>query len=111
MDAETLEALEGSIKKWEAIVAGIGADDGRKNCPLCAMFYVKFDCKGCPVEAKTKLEVCQGTPYRQWAVYQGMKGEQFPLTVFDTESQRLAQAELDFLISLRPVAADEERNH
>jgi hypothetical protein len=38
MDAETLEALKGSIKKHENILAGTGRDKGQKNCPLCQMF-------------------------------------------------------------------------
>src|SRR5262245_41236356 len=33
MDDETLEALNGSIAKWQAIVGGTGEDEGAENCP------------------------------------------------------------------------------
>jgi hypothetical protein len=42
MDEKTLEALKGSIRKWEAIVDGTGEDDGADNCPLCHMFARPF---------------------------------------------------------------------
>src|SRR5947209_6256825 len=52
MEAATLQALKGSIAKWEKIVAGTGADGGRADCPLCSLFY-EYDCAGCPVAAST----------------------------------------------------------
>ena len=38
MNARTWKALEGSIKKWEDIVAGKRGDRGSRNCPLCREF-------------------------------------------------------------------------
>lgn len=63
MDAKTLKALEGSIKKWEKIVAGKGCDRGSNNCPLCKMFIRNQFCDGCPVANYTGKDGCQGTPY------------------------------------------------
>jgi hypothetical protein len=98
MDDRTREALEGSIRKWEAIVAGTGEDLGAINCPLCAEFYDREDtdsdekthCRGCPVHERTGQEHCDGPPY-DW--YDG--------------SREAAREELEFLKSLRPAPLDE----
>lgn len=73
MDASTLEALRGSIAKWEAIIDGTGVDRGRENCPLCQKFHPFPDtspytqwCRGCPVRQKTGLSGCEGTPYQEY---------------------------------------------
>ena len=72
MSRATLKALNGSIKKWEAIVAGTGRDLGSHNCPLCEKFMFKsgeefeYGCYGCPVSQKTGLGGCDGTPYTRW---------------------------------------------
>jgi hypothetical protein len=71
---EVLEALKGSIKKWEGI-----AYEGKKNlasedCPLCWLFnhYPNAirDCKGCPIYNETGQSACQGTPYMDYIRYQ-----------------------------------------
>ena len=41
MDKETLEALEKSICKWDAICMGYGIDLGVSNCALCLNFYLR----------------------------------------------------------------------
>ena len=38
MNSKTLEALKGSIKKWQRIVSGTARDEGAINCPLCWKF-------------------------------------------------------------------------
>lgn len=62
MDAKTLKALKGSIKKWEGIVAGTTTDLGANNCPLCRLFIL-FNCRGCPVRERTLRVGCYDTPY------------------------------------------------
>lgn len=68
MDAKTLRALKGSIRKWEKIVEGTGINLGPLNCPLC-MVFIRHDypfnmrCRGCPVFEKTGLTGCRDTPY------------------------------------------------
>jgi hypothetical protein len=108
MDAKTLEALEGSIAKWQAIVAGTGTDKGAADCPLCQIFIIpNSSCKGCPVYEKTKYSVCKQTPYtNQW-----LPTIHSPFMQV-TEEQRIAaaQAELDFLISLLPNEERKETN-
>ncbi len=94
MNSETLEALKGSIAKWEAIVAGTGFDNGADNCPLCGLFNnaddPETDCDGCPVAEKSGHKYCGGTPYTKFVPWGGIKA---------------AQEELDFLRSLLPAGA------
>lgn len=108
MEAATLEALEGSIAKWQAIVDGSGADRLADNCALCKEF---LDCDGCPVAESTGMTGCLGSPWDKWYRAQSLlkrnyRGGEW---VADTEAlMKLAQAELDFLKSLRPSAVSEE---
>lgn len=87
MDNLTLEALRGSVKKWQAIVDGTGKNRGPSDCPLCKLFFFVRLCVGCPVFERTGETGCGGTPYMDYEKH----GELY-----------LAQAELDFLISLLP---------
>lgn len=93
MDKRTLEALKGSIAKWEAIVAGTGIDLGPDNCPLCQQFYhiwsVDTNCVGCPVSTVTGKSCCRGTPYDTYDE--------------SGESKAVALQELNFLKSLLPT--------
>jgi hypothetical protein len=102
MDPTTRKALNGSIKKWRKIVAGTGIDLGDRNCPLCALFNSMSNpggsCTGCPVKEKTGEPWCRGTPYGAWGRTKAASTESKITT--DSE-RRLAQRELDFLISLR----------
>lgn len=106
MDAKTLEALKGSIAKWEKIVAGNGGDEGEDNCPLCKVFLVgqKTICIGCPVFASTGAHGCLGSPYENWVTlnceYDSDDGD--PWFADTPELIAAAQAELDFLKSLLP---------
>jgi hypothetical protein len=97
MDERTLEALKGSIEKWEAIVAGTGEDRGWRNCPLCLIFNNPeidpdglIQCAGCPVNESTGHTGCEGTPYDRYHY---------------ERTQEAACAELDFLRSLLPAEA------
>jgi hypothetical protein len=94
MDEITLEALKGSIEKWEKIVAGTGIDQGSKNCPLCKVFLEPDPpgenyCDGCPVKEKTGLKLCYGTPYEKWLY---------------CDTKNVAEKELEFLKELLPTA-------
>lgn len=95
MDAKTLKALEGSIKKWEAIVAGTGIDAGSINCPLCGLFYYN-ECFGCPVLEKTQQRFCKRSPYVEYA---DLRDEE---CTADKVLRDAAKKELDFLKSLKP---------
>lgn len=110
MSPETLEALKGSIAKWEGIVAGTVVNLHADNCPLCQLFnpYTSntatfaAPCKGCPVMARTGVTFCGGTPYDEYAELEervdegeGDEGGLKPLAV----------QELDFLKSLLPTDA------
>ncbi len=100
MDAETLEALKGSIAKWEAIVAGTGKNEGPLNCPLCRKFHAEFRndsgvcCAGCPV-ADAGFICCAGSPYDDYE--NASRGS--------SEKSAAAVAELEVLKSLLPPEA------
>lgn len=106
MNETTLKALRGSIRKWEAIVAGTREDHGWADCPLCALFHPHFNeansyrgntCAGCPVMARTGLRYCMDTPY--WHYVDATDDEE--------AMAEAAKAELDFLKSLLPTAKDQ----
>lgn len=115
MHPETLKALQGSIKKWERIVACEGQDSGSTNCDLCQTFImhreVENQCIGCPVHKKTRQILCGGSPYIKWldhcrryldyTVPKALKSFR-PRSPERKEAKRLAQVELDFLKSLLP---------
>ena len=103
MDQKTMEALEGSIEKWQKIVDGTGRDESISNCPLCIEFF-KNGCRGCPVYRKTEVAICRDTPYDDWSKvpldlpYNDRNGY-----THTRASLRAAKAELKFLKSLLPA--------
>jgi len=105
MDAETLEALKGSIAKWEGIVAGTQTDEGPQNCPLC----IRFDplggngCRGCPVFAYTGQKGCSGTPYDHFTDIDEDTDRFESQEEYASAKLSIAQQEVDFLKSLLPV--------
>lgn len=108
MPPKTLEALFGSIAKWETIVAGTGEDQGYLNCPLCKLFNTPYRCTGCPVMEATGQNHCDGTPYDAWLRAIRKKAGNNPDSKWiasDDQLRTLAQAELDFLKSLIPAEA------
>ena len=103
------KALKKSIKKWEAIVAGTGIDDGADNCELCKK-YIGCDCKSCPVCLTVSAKWCHNTPHEQWCDYthRHLKNDLAQEgKVFGKKSKRLAQAELDFLKGILEESKDE----
>ena len=103
MNAQTLKALKGSIRKWEEIVAGTGKDMGIYNCPLCVLFFERDKdyskrCIGCPVRKATGEPDCSGSPYDNWDYSNELYIPE------NEEATAAAQAELDFLKSLLPKA-------
>ena len=104
MNNFALKALEGSIKKWERIVARKGVDNETANCPLCDMFY-DSSCSNCPVSEKVEAIWCQKTPFDAWDKHQeDVHSDKKTRRVFKNcpKCKPLAQAELDFLKSLLP---------
>jgi hypothetical protein len=103
MDQRTLKALHGSIKKWEAIVAGTGVDDGIHNCPLCVLFW-RNNCAGCPVAESSNDISCNNTPYKTaWTQAVDPYGSVvLPFSAKTTQQKAAAKEELSFLKSLLP---------
>ncbi|MCK9458787.1 MAG: hypothetical protein M0R80_04045 [Proteobacteria bacterium] len=105
MDAETLEALQGSIKKHENILAGIGRDKGPSNCPLCQLFW-DIECDGCPISNKTGERCCENTPYNDWQEHITDEHEMDYIdgdVIYCPECERLVKMEIEFLKSLLPT--------
>ena len=104
MSPETREALEKSIEHWRQNVAAETPDDvdtSSSACALCRAFASQ-GCHGCPVAEFTGKPACARTPYSEadsrlarWESYQDYEKARDAWRV-------AAQAELDFLISLRP---------
>jgi hypothetical protein len=96
-----INPLEVSIEKWQDIVDGKGEFLGRTNCALCERFYHAgffiSNCNTCPVRLRTGESFCAGTPLEDYEAYTDFL---FPS---EQELKRLAQLELDFLKSLRPL--------
>lgn len=99
MEKQTLEALQGSIRKWDRIMSGESKDRGVLNCPLCMSFHkrdINWDltCDGCPVQEFTGWPGCVDTPYIGYGS-----------SVMDgwAKGQAHARRERDFLISLLPA--------
>jgi hypothetical protein len=122
MDARTAEALEKSILHWQENVNAKSFDAisiGGDSCALCTMFRKPEPgqrqtreqemCIGCPVAEWTGLDSCFGTPYEsaghEWQRLDSLDDSNADLTIF----RAAAQAELDFLVSLRdPVDATQQ---
>lgn len=101
MNAEKLEALRGSIAKWQRIATGQGVNNGATDCPLCQLYNsplsaTSYDCEGCPVKQKTGQIGCKGSPY--WKFWEADVPGASPGYL-----RGLAAAERDFLISLLPA--------
>lgn len=103
MNPETLKALHGSIKKWQAIVDGTGEELGSINCPLCHLFLYDENqirlqngkaCLNCPIYEKTEVKFCEGTPYYNYIDASEEDEEE--------DMIKYAKAELEFLKSLMP---------
>ena len=115
MDAGTLEALKGSIRKWESIVEGTGLDRGPDNCPLCQKFNsddegenTHFMCDGCPVAKATGETGCHGSPYYEARPVVALPRNTTGGYDFTNHPERLeaCKAELEFLRSLLPAKED-----
>lgn len=120
MDSDTIEAIEGSVMKWDCIAQGIGVNEGAGNCPLCTMFIDNgcVECPVCPVVLAIQgnnARGCSFTPYAsiimenfltipEWIkdvlANQEQAGRQNDLTIPITLG--FIEDEIEFLISLLP---------
>ena len=115
MDKKAAVALESSIKHWGKNVAAETPDGvhyGSDSCALCKMFrpYLCWhECKGCPVSIRSGVMYCDKTPYSR-ANRMYVEWVNDPSNIFLRDQWReAAQAELDFLKSLRePKKGDKE---
>ena len=103
------EALEASILHWQENVKAETPEDaytGPDECALCCLYYENVCCE-CPVAEKTHEKICKGSPYvaaddayNKWSRTDPSSCANTWLVARD-EFRQCAQAEVDFLISLR----------
>lgn len=107
MPAKTLELLKESIAHWTRLATGTAKfpeTTGPNYCSLCKTFryprdHSFDDCNDCPVKLATGKAYCINTPYEAICDYLSASPAKSEKNI---EFQRLAQIELDFLISLLP---------
>lgn len=112
MAPETLKALQGSIAKWERVVAEGKDGTNWMDCPLCGLFYNK-NCIGCPVRERTGMGLCSGSPFDEYADLLLCLSEELSEEDEPGEADfgkhpgviAAAKTELDFLKSLLPSNA------
>jgi hypothetical protein len=98
MDDGQRRALEGSIKKWEAIVDVRGADDLETNCPLCE--FNAYSCRDCIACGGDRG--CTDTPWGDWYDHHDEEHDSSgSLWVQCDTCLALAKKELEYLKSLR----------
>ncbi len=103
MTPKPLEALKGSIRKWNRIYCKGGVDIGAGNCPLCRLFP-GTSCGNCPVHLFSGTG-CVNTPYEKWANHHmAAHGGKEPFRVVGKcrSCKKHSKAERDFLASLLP---------
>jgi len=105
ISAEGLQALDGSIVKWQDIVAGDAIDKGDEDCPLCRHYRhnrtnMQANCDECPVSIDTGESLCQGSPYDQWLDATGY-GADYEQANTNSKSMKAAVSELEYLKELR----------
>src|SRR5512143_419753 len=102
MDAKTLDALKASIAHWQENLAKAKAGErfetGPSECALCHLFFFYDACCGCPVEARTGLAGCRGTPYDD--VFKAIRKRKNAHDLVKS-----CEAEVEFLQSLLPPGA------
>ena len=104
-------ALEGSIQKWRDIRDGEGEDMGSVNCSLCQRFA---ECKACPVTDDKDRTGCPDTPYKDWVKHhnRGVATKANPISIHPDclKCVEIAEEEVEFLKSLRPLVAEEPKH-
>ena len=94
-----LDALKGSIKKWEKILYEGGIDVGRFNCPLCKQYC----CAECPISESVGDVNCRNTPYEDWAKHHNKEHDDLykgPFKMLCPKCHLIALSELEFLENL-----------
>lgn len=96
------KALENSIRHWARVVASpLTERIGPESCALCKRYYENY-CEGCPVSKRTLKIYCSDSPFVAFAEEWEAASEAKSVSARRLKRlKKLAQAELDFLKSLR----------
>lgn len=111
MNKATRTALEKSITRWRELARRKlvrNLDLGPHQCPLCRRFLLVTTqaCVGCPVRRRTGRLYCAGSPYE--AAHSALVWNH-PDARVTPELRKAMEAELAFLISLRPNTKKEKQ--
>lgn len=63
---EQMQALDGSIEKWDQICNQNGIDNGRNDCSLCQIDNTNRRCEQCIIYLDTGGRFCEKSPYEAW---------------------------------------------
>lgn len=91
---KTMNAIEGSVKKWEDVVLGKIKERGPNNCPLCELFFENPSCSGCPIAEKPRYDRCLNTPYTKWIETSDYNNGRY---VASLDAYKTALDEIEFL--------------
>ncbi len=110
---KVLEAIDGSIEKWNSIVHAEGEDEGRHNCPLCKIFFDSDECDECPIRKDTDKKSCRDTPYDVFEKHWNDVHRSYTTinrTIVCETCSGLARDELEYLKGLREKYIDENKS-
>ena len=106
ISAAEMEALKGSIAKWQGIVDGKVKDHACSNCPLCQVAFEiaspEIDqCFVCILHRDCNSEGCSNTPYIEFDNHRELEHNGINPDILCPTCIELARAERDFLIELK----------
>jgi len=94
-----IKIMEASVRKWDRIIDGKGADGGVYDCPPCRIFYVLV-CFGCPIAQYTGKKFCKGSPYPAWYWHHNDVHGKIRRKIYCPECLRMATEMRDFMIEI-----------
>ena len=94
-----ISIMAASVKKWDRIIAGKGADGGVLDCPPCRIFYMLV-CTGCPIAEYTGKKFCKKTPYGAWYRHQTDVHGRMRRKIYCPECLKLATDMRDFMVEI-----------
>jgi hypothetical protein len=104
-----IKIMEASVRKWNRIISGKGADGGVYDCPPCRIFYMLV-CYGCPISEFTGKKFCKGSPYPDWYWHQREAHDCIRRKVYCPECLRLATEMRDFMIEIVNYLKEKKKN-
>ena len=96
---DKIKIMEASVRKWNRIIAGRGADGGVLDCPPCRIYYLLV-CTGCPIAEYTGKRFCRGSPYPRWYWHHVNDHEELRRKIHCPQCLQLATEMRDFMAEI-----------